>query len=501
MQDKKQFFSNKLGFIMAAIAMAVGTGNIWRFPRMAAAHGGGSFLIILIIAVTICSIPLLMAEMGIGRYGRKGTVGSYGEFMGRKFSWIGGWMGFVCIAIMFYYSVVAGWTIKYVVLALQGEFVPGADTRALWEAFSTNPRETIFYHFLAMGITCFILYQGVVKGIERFAKIFLPILSIILIAGAIRAISLPGSYLGVKYLFSVDVDFLLNPRTWIEGFAQAAWSTGAGWALLMTYAIYTKPKEGVGSSMFIIAYSDIALAIIAGLAILPTIFALAPTTEYAYEALEAGGVGMTFIYMSELLASMPGGIIMALLFFLCLTFSALSSLISQVEVGVANIVTAGWPRKKAVLITCIAGFIFGIPSAYSLNFLDNQDFVWGVALLISGMFTAIAVMKFGVEKFRVEHLNQFKSQMTIGRWFNFLIRINPLLIGAIFIWQIYQSIVTDPENWWNPFKIETTGTMILQWVIVLGILLAANKWLGRYFNPNNSNKEEAEENKESKESD
>lgn len=483
MQDKQQFFSNKLGFIIAAIAMAVGTGNIWRFPRMVAAHGGGSFLIILVIAIIVCSVPLLMSEMAIGRHARKGSVGAMGDFMGRRFSWVGAWMGFVCIAIMFYYSVVTGWTIKYVVLSLQGSFAPGSDTKALWEAFSTNPRETIFYHLLAMGLAFLILYQGVVKGIERFSRIILPLLAVLLVAGAIRALTLPGASQGVAYLFRVDTDFLLNPRTWLEGFTQAAWSTGAGWALLMTYSIYTKPKDTVGGSMFVVAYADVAVAVVAGLAILPTIFALAPSMEYANEALASGNVGLTFIYMSELFTTMPGGGLMAGLFFLCLSFAAISSLISMVEVGVANLVTAGWKRRRAVLLTCAAGFACGIPSAYSLDLLNNQDFVWGVALLLSGMFTAIAIMKFGVEKVRMEHLNQLGAKMKIGRWYNWLIYLNPVFIGTIFIWLIYQSIVSDLENWWNPLAAESTGTMVAQWLLVLAVLLLANRWIGRYFNP------------------
>ncbi len=488
MSEQKQFFSNRLGFMMAAIAMAVGTGNIWRFPRMAASNGGGAFLIILIIAIVVCSVPLLMSEMAIGRKTRKGSVGAFGDFLGSRYSWIGAWMAFVCIAITFYYSVVAGWTIKYVVYALQGQFTQGSDTMVLWEAFSTNPRQTILYHFIAMALTFVILYQGVTKGIERYSRILMPALMVLLLVGAIRALTLPGASLGVRYLFHVDTSFLLQPRTWLEGFTQAAWSTGAGWALLMTYAIYTKKKDGIGSSMFIVAYADVLVAVIAGLAILPTIFALSPSLDYAHNALEAGNVGMTFIYMSELFGHMPGGFFMALLFFLCLSFSAISSMLAQVEVGVANLVTSGFKRKRAVLYTCGAAFLCGIPSAYSIDFLNNQDFVWGVALLISGMFTAVAIMKYGVEKVRTEEINQEGNTTRIGRWYNVLIYVNPFIIGAIFLWLIYQSVVTDPANWWNPFREASTGTMLFQWAIVLGVLLIANKWLLKFFNPSHQKK-------------
>ena len=468
---------------MAAIAMAVGTGNIWRFPRMAAANGGGAFLIVLIIAVVVCSVPLLMSEMAIGRHTRKGSIGAMGDFIGHKYSWMGAWMLFVCLAITFYYSVVTGWTIKYVILALQDKFGQGSDTKLTWEAFSTNPRETIFYHFLAMTAAFLILYQGVSRGIERFSKLIMPLLVLLLILAAIRSLTLEGSSLGVKYLFLIDTSYLLNPRTWLEGFTQAAWSTGAGWALIMTYSIYTRAGDGYGGNMFIVAYSDLIVAVIAGLAVLPAIFALSPSAEYAENALGAGNIGLTFIYMSGLFAYMPYGFIMAVIFFLCLTFAAITSLIAQLEVGIANLHTAGWNRKRAVLFTCIAGFVFGIPSAYSLDFLNNQDFVWGTALLISGIFTSIAVLKFGVEKVRREHLNQTGSKIKIGRWYNVLIYVNPLIIGIIIASLIFQSIRSNPLHWWNPLIDSSTGNMLVQWLIVLGILFFANKWLVRYFNP------------------
>jgi neurotransmitter:Na+ symporter, NSS family len=481
--QKLQFFTSRAGFVISAISVAVGTGNIWRFPRIAAANGGGAFIIVLIIAVMVCSVPLLMSEMVIGRHTRKGTIGAIGDFMGTGYSWIGAWMGFVCLAIMFYYSVVAGWTIKYVLFSLQGKFIRGTDTQAVWEAFSGNPSETVFFHFTAMAIAFLILYQGVVKGIERFSRILLPLLAVLLVAGAIRALTLPGASRGVDFLMRIDPDYLLDPRTWLEGFTQAAWSTGAGWALLMTYAIYTRPEEGIGRSMFVVAYADIVVAIIAGLAILPTIFALSPSIEYANNALESGNAGMTFIYMSELFTLMPWGGVMSALFFLCLTFAAITSLISMIEVGVANLMTSGLDRRRSVMITCCAGFICGIPSAFSLQFLNNQDYVWGVALLLSGIFTAVAIMKYGVEKVRVQHLALPSKKNNAGRWFSVLIYINPVIICIIFIWLIYQSIMNDPANWWNPFREATTGTLLFQWAVVLVLFILVNRRLAGYFNP------------------
>lgn len=489
MPEREQtFFSSKLGFIIASIAMAVGTGNIWRFPRVAASNGGGAFVIILLVSVVFIMVPLLMSEMVIGRFGRKGTVGSYSDFMGGKsFSWLGAWMGFVCIAIMFYYSVVCGWTLKYVVLSLSGAFKPGVDTNALWTTFTSNPTETIFYHFVAMAVSLFIIYQGVAKGIEKYTKIFLPGLAVLLVVAAIRALTLPGAWQGVEFLFHVNPADLVNPNVWLQAVTQGAWSTGAGWALLMTYAIYSRPKDDIGASMFVVGLADIGIALIAGLAVLPSVFALSPSLGLdTATVLGSGNTGITFIYMAQLFSTMPGGSIIAVAFFLGLAFAGISSLLAMIEVGVSNLVTAGWERKKAAIYTAVAGFIAGVPSAYSINFLDNQDWVWGVALLISGIFTAWAIMKFGVEKVRTEHINHPGSVFHVGKWYNLCIYLSPVAIGIIFIWWFQQSIDWYGAAWWKPFEVFSTGTMIFQWVVVLIIFLLANKWLGNYFNPEGS---------------
>lgn len=487
--DQQQLFSSKLGFIVASIAMAVGTGNIWRFPRVAAANGGGAFVLILLFSVVVVMIPLLMSEMVIGRYGRKGTIGSYSDFMGgRKYSWVGAWMGFVCIAIMFYYSVVVGYTFKYVVLAITGTFKAGVNTDAIWNAFTTNPTEMIFFHFLAMLFAAFIIYQGVAKGIEKYTKIFLPGLAILLVIAAIRAVTLPGAWQGVEFLFRVEMADLVNPTVWLEAFTQGAWSTGAGWALLMTYAIYSRPKDDVGASMFVVAFADIGIALIAGLAVLPTIFAMAPSLGLdPNTVLAAGNTGITFIYMAQLFTTMPGGQIFSFIFFLGLAFAGISSLLAMIEVGVSNLVSAGWDRKKAAIYTAFAGFLAGVPSAYSLAFLDNQDWVWGVALLISGIFTAWAVMKFGVEKVRVEYINHPGAVFQVGKWYNYCIYFSPIAIGVILIWWTWQAVGWHGADWWKPFEVSSVGTMIFQWVLVLIIFYLGNNWLGKYFNPDGLN--------------
>lgn len=484
-ERKLETFGTRWGFIAAAIAMAVGTGNIWRFPRVAGENGGGAFLIAWVVALLLWSIPLLMAEMVIGRKTRQGTVGAFRDFLGKKFTWMGAWVGFVALGVMFYYSVVTGWTIKYFTLAVSGVLTsPDMDVakvEAIWNTFTNTPSQTILFHAIAMLVGGYIIYNGVTKGIERWTKIMIPTLFLVLILIAIRALTLPGAMAGVEYFYTIDWSKLLEANTWLQAFTQSAWSTGAGWFLLMTYAIYTKKKSDVGLNVFVAAFGNNTASLIAAFAVIPAIFALSPSVEYAHTALAAGNNGLTFIYLTNLFSHMPAGQLVASVFFFALAVAAVSSLISMIEVGVSNLINAGMSRQKATKFVVVAGFILGIPSAYSINFLDNQDWAWGVGLLVSGLITSIAIMKYGVEKARQE-INHEGSDMYIGVWWSWCIRLFPVMFLFIFGWWTYQSITWYPDNWWHPFETFSTGTMVFQWLVLFVIVYLANNWLADYFN-------------------
>jgi len=479
MQEKSNVtFGSRLGFIAAAIGMAVGTGNIWRFPRVTAANGGGAFLIALTVAVFVWAVPLLIAEMVIGKKTRMGCIGAMRDFMGRKFTWVGGWLAFCCLGIMFYYSVVTGWTIKYAVLSLQGTFAQAEITpeltQAIWEGFLSTPSQTILFHGVAMLLGGLIIYRGVTSGIEKATKVMVPLLAVLLTLVMLRAVTLPGAADGLVFLFTPNFGQLLSGKIWLEAFTQAAWSTGAGWALLMTYAVYTAEDEDLGGNACIICFGDILIGLVAAMAILPTVYSLSPTVEAAEAAMGSGANGLIFVYLSALFGSMPGGVIISILFFVALATAALSSLLSMIEIGVLNLMDAGWNRKKATLFVCGAGFVIGVPSAYSINFLDNQDWVWGVGLLISGLLISIAMMKYGVEKVRKEEINHPASVMYIGPWWSFMIRIFPAVFAVIFGWWTWQSIGWYPGEWWKPFETFTPGTMVFQWAVLVAILYFFN---------------------------
>jgi len=480
MSGKNEQWASRWGFIAASIGMAIGTGNIWRFPRVAAANGGGPFIIAWTIALFVWSIPLLMGEMIMGRKTGLGTIGAFRDFVGKKYTWMGTWITVVCLGIMFYYSVIMGWCAKYFTLAVSGAFKPGMGTEAteaIWSTFTTSPTQTIFFHLLSMSIAGFIIYKGVKEGIEKASKIMIPTLFVLLLAAVIRSITLPGAAKGLEYLFSPKLYMLANPKIWLEAFTQAAWSTGAGWGFIITYAVYTKKKEDIAGNCMIMGFSDNVGALIAGMTVLPAIFALSPSQEFANQALTSGSTGLTFIYLAQLFPTMPAGNILAALFFLAMAIAALSSLLPMIEVSVRNFMDSGMDRQKATLIVVIGGFLLGIPSAYSLDFLDNQDWVWGIGLLVSGLFVAFALMKYGLETIRTKYINTEWSDFKTGKWWTICIRLFPVFFTVITGWWVWQAITWYPENWWDPFETFSVGTILLQFAIVIILAVLTNNWI------------------------
>ncbi|MDI6601309.1 MAG: sodium-dependent transporter [Thermoanaerobacteraceae bacterium] len=474
--EKRDSFATRFGFIAAAMGQAIGTGNIWRFPRVATANGGGPFMVAYIVALLVWSVPLLIAEVVMGRHTREGTVGAFRDFMGKKYTWMGGWMVFVCLALGAYYSVTMGWTLKYFTLGISGALKPGVDTELLWNNFVASPWQGILFHTISVALAAYVVFRGVNKGIETASKFMIPTLFALLIIGMIRALTLPGAVGGLNYLFNPDFSQLLSGKVWLEAFTQSAWSTGAGWGFMITYAVYTREKEDVACNGFITGFADTSAALIAAMTVIPTIFALAP--ESLNEAIGAGNTGLTFIWLAKLFPEMPGGSIIATVFFLAMGFAALTSLYAMYEVGIRNFMDAGWSRNKAATFVVALCFLGGLPSAINIEFLNNQDQVWGVGLLVSGLLVSLAMMKYGLEKARLEDINPV-SDIKIGRWWNYCVMLFPVMFIVICGWWIYQEFTWYPDTWWNPLETYSPATMFLQWALVIIVFVLFNNTLAK----------------------
>jgi NSS family neurotransmitter:Na+ symporter len=486
---QQEFFSSRWALIIATIGIAVGTGNIWRFSRIVAQNGGGSFLIPWVIFLLIWSVPLIIAEFAIGKSSRMGPVGAFTKVAGKKFGWMGAWVVFVTAAIMFYYSVVTGWCIRYFFSAASGSLFNTSEHLSYWNEFASSYQPLLF-HLIAIFLVALVVTRGITKGIERVTKLLVPSLLIILLILFVRAITLPNAIEGIKYFFTPDLNVILDYKVWLNALTQNAWDTGAGWGLILTYAVYMKKKEDISLNAALIGFGNNSVSLIAGITIFSTVFALS-SVDAMQQISQSGpaNTGLTFVYLPILFTKLSESIfintLFASLFFLALFFAAFTSLISMVELSTRTLIDFGFRRYRAIILVALLGFLLGIPSALDLQFLANQDWVWGVGLILSGAFISFSIIKYGVDKFRKEVINGFGSDVKIGKWYNFVIGILiPIQVVVLISWWLISSIGWD-EQWWNPFRVENFGTVIFQWAIVLSVFMLINKILVRRIQQNN----------------
>ena len=471
-----EIFASRWGMLLTAVGIAIGTGNIWRFPRVAASNGGGVFILLWTAFLFLWSVPLLATESAIGRYTRRGTFGSFLALAGQRFSWMGAFVTLVTTGIMCYYCVVTGWCLKYFSAALIGT-VNHSSGPEYWHAFSGST-QAVGFHLLAALLTGAIILAGVRSGIERSSQLFIPLLGAILVYSAVRALLLPGAGAGVSYLFHFDPADFARPRIYLEALSQSAWSTGAGWGLLLTYSVYARPREKVVKNSLLMGLIDNTASLLAALAVIPTVFSMLPPDQ-AVEVVKTPGensTGLTFIWIPRLLGGCDSGQAMLILFFLALLLAALTSLISMVEMAVRNLIDLGLKRISATLLVTALIALAGVPSALSGKVFDNQDWVWGLGLLVNGLLFCVAVKVFGAKRFREQVVNQAgNGDLQLGRAWEWLILwLIPLQFCLLLGWWFYRSAGWNPGDWWNPLSTFSIGSCLLQW----GLAAALALWLG-----------------------
>ena len=470
-------FTSRWGMLLAMLGMAVGTGNIWRFPRVAATNGGGSFLIAWATFLLLWSVPLIMIEFTMGKHARQGPVGAFVKVAGRKFAWMGAWVAWTATAIMFYYAVVMAWTLRYTWAALTGE-IPTAQPGGLWESFAYT-WQVLPVHAISMALGVWVVARGV-RGIERAARILMPSLIVLLVILALRAVTLPGAVEGLNFLFTPNLEQLGDHRIWLQALTQNAWDTGAGWGLIVAYAIYMRRGEDTALNAFLLGFGNNSMSLLAGIMVLCTVFSIMPGA--ASEIVGAGNEGLTFIWVPQLFGLMPFGRFFMILFFLALLFAAWTSLVSMIELAVRVLVDLGGSRRTAVALVGGLGFLMGVPSALSGDVFANQDWVWGVGLMVSGLFFAIAVLRYGVTRFRETLINTPDADIRIGAWWDWAVRFVVVQAVVLIGWWLYteggvrQMLAGDFGAAFSPYGVLNT---LIQWGGALLVFWLANDWMAR----------------------
>ncbi len=484
-----QQFSSRLGLLLSVLGIAVGTGNIWRFPRIVANNAGdggaGAFLVAWIVFLAVWSVPLIIAEYAMGRATRKGPVGAFGLLAGRGYGWLGAFVALVATAIMFYYSVVTGWCFYYLKEVLTAPLPFGAEAaEGVWSGYQSGWGPTVT-HALAMLAGGLVVLRGV-QAIERANKVLVPTLLVVVVICAVRAVTLPGAGVGLSYLFTPDWSVLASPQVWLEALTQNAWDTGAGWGLILAYATYMRRSDHVVRSAILTGVGNNTVSLIAATMIFATVFSILGAQMSQADVLNVmrasgpASTGLTFIWMPQLFHQMPLGRLFAILFFLGLSFAALSSLLSMIELAVRVLVDAGVARAKALAAVVALGFVFGLPSARNLDVLGNQDFVWGVALMLSGAFIALVVVRHGVRRFREAHV-EAPGDLPAGRLWEFLIGVAvPIQAVALLGWWMFLATTESfTAAWYDPFEPYSLMSCLVQWGIALAVLFALNRWMMR----------------------
>lgn len=371
---ERKGFNSTFGMVMAAVGSAVGLGNIWRFPYIVGTNGGGAFLLVYILISLVIGIPLLMTEMLIGRRAKTDSVASFKKLAPKKKWYISGMIAaLAAFMILSFYSVVAGWSLEYVFKAITNQFAGKSsdEITTMFTSFISSPIRPIFWTLVFMAMTMFIVKAGVDTGIEKVSKFLIPLLLVIVIGLGIRGITLEGGKEGLKFLFTPDFS-----KFTLEGFLAALghsfFSLSLGMAIMITYGSYVKDDDNLAKSAFWIAFFDLLIAVIAGIAIFTAVFAF---------NLEPGqGAGLVFITLPNVFPVMPGGYLFGILFFVLLALAALTSTISLLETSVAfGVDTLKMDRKKASWIA--AGAIFFVAIFCSLSNGDSLGFkIFGLSL-------------------------------------------------------------------------------------------------------------------------
>ena len=431
----------KLSAVLVAAGSSVGLGNIWRFPYVAGDNGGGAFLVIYILCVLLLGLPLMLAEFSVGRATHRNAVGAY-RSLDKRWSFLGYNGVLAAFLIMGFYFVVSGWTAEYMVHSVTGslaKYTSAEEYRTVFETFIQNPWRPVVYTLLFVLATHFVIALGVQKGIERSAKILMPLLFAILIALAIHSLLMPGGSEGIRFFFKPDFS-KVTPSTVLVALGQAFFSLSIGIGTMVTYASYFKPETNLRHTALNVTILDTLVAVLAGVVIFPAVFSVGIEPS--------SGPSLVFITLPSIFNGMPLSMVWSSVFFLLLVVAALTSTISLHEVITAycheewhmSRRAAAWTTTAATaLLGIVASLSVGILNGwklFGLNLFDLLDYLTANILLpVGGFFTCIFVgWKLDQRILKEQMTNNGQLKFRIYRVLIFLLRyLCPIVMLLVFL--------------------------------------------------------------------
>ena len=362
-KKKREHWGSRIGFLMAAAGSAVGLGNIWRFPYLAGENGGSAFIIIYLVFALVIGISVMIAEFAVGRRTQLAAVGAY-KSINTRWTFAGVLGVLSAFFIMGFYPVVGGWASAYVVKSFTGLLSNTTGVEAAFNSFIGNPIQPVAWMIFFLLLNILIVAKGISGGIEKAGKILMPTLFILLVLIAIRSITLPGASAGLSFLFKPDFS-KVNGETILAALGQAFFSLSLGMGCMMTYGSYLNKSENIPNNALLVTLMDTSIAILAGIAIFPALF--------AFGLEPAGGPGLVFVVVPQIFAAMGGiGPLFSAIFFIALTVAALTSSVSLLEVVAAYLIDQkGWSRHKSVYISGAIMVFTGILSSLSMGLMSG----------------------------------------------------------------------------------------------------------------------------------
>ena len=452
MDEKKRRskFSSKLGFVLSAAGSAVGLGNIWRFPYLAARYGGGIFLLVYLVLVLTFGYTMIIAESAIGRMTRKSPVGAYAHFGKDWMFRLGGWINAVIpILIVPYYSVIGGWVLKYLFAYVRGEETAVA-TGEYFTGFIGNGMQTEFWFIVFTLLVMLIIYMGVENGIEKVSTFMMPVLVVLALVLSIYAITRPGALAGVAYFLIPNVKNF-SWMTVVSAMGQMFYSLSIAMGILVTFGSYMKSDHSIEESTGNVEIFDTAIAILAGLMIIPAVFAFSGGDP---EVLKAGP-SLMFITMPKIFVSMGFGRIVGFLFFLLVFFAALTSAIALAESAVSTFQDElKWNRKLSTFVLTLImvslgtlsalgyGPLSGINLIKGMPFLDFFDFLTNSVMMpIAAMATCLLVVRVVTVKGIADEVEKYGAPFKRKAIFNFMIKYLCPFFVAIILFSSVASVL------------------------------------------------------------
>lgn len=449
MQQKRSNFSSKLGFVLAASGSAVGLGNIWRFPYLAAQYGGGTFLLIYLILAVTFGFSLMIAEIAIGRKTGLSAIGAF-KALDKRFGFLGVLASLVPIIIFPYYSVIGGWVMKYFSVFLTGG-VHAAAKDDYFTSFIGGTFEPLGWFFLFIAITAIIVLCGVEKGIEKVSKVMMPILVILTVFIAVYGLTLDGARDGLVYYVKPHMSDV-SVKTILAAMGQLFYSMSLAMGIMVTYGSYMKKDNNLESSVRQIEIFDTAIAFLAGLMIIPAVFVFSGGDTSTLNA----GPGLMFMTLPKVFESMKLGGFIGCLFFVMVFFAALTSAISLMETIVSIFQDKfHWTRKATCLFVTALSLLLGVPSSLGfgplafiswmgLSILDIMDFISNSVLMpIVAIFTCIFVGYIIKPKTIADEVKITNGKFKGEKLFTIMIK----WVAPIFLVLILASSVASAMGW------------------------------------------------------